>query len=199
MPITTQVAAFLLGTLAASAQTASFLPNLTRFAGVDNSQYTGDGAPSYYAAFHGPVAIARDAAGRLYIAETTRIRKIDTNGIISTITGTGVPSAFLDGPLGMALDSRGSVYFSVRNKIQRVNSDGTITTVAGTDDTTLNTGDGFPALSASLQPMALAFDPQGQLYFTDSRRVRTVRADGEGSTLAGNGDAGVGGENGPAG
>src|ERR1035441_7630070 len=124
MPITTQVAAFLLGTLAASAQTASFVPNLTRFAGVDNSQYTGDGAPSYYASSHGPIAIARDAAGRLYIAETTRIRRIDTNGIISTIIGTGVPSAFLDGPHGMALDPQSNVYFSVQNKIQRVNSDG---------------------------------------------------------------------------
>ena len=198
MSISTQVAALLLGTLAASAQTASFLPNLTRFAGVDNSQYTGDGAPSYYAALHGPVAIARDAAGRLYIAETTRIRRIDANGIISTIAGTGVPSAFLDGPLGMALDPQGNVYFSVRNKIQRVNSDGTTTTVAGTDDTTLNTGDGFPALSASLQPMALAFDPQGQLYFTDSGRVRMIRSDGKVDTVAGDGSSGVGGENGPA-
>jgi uncharacterized protein (TIGR03437 family) len=198
MPVTTQVAAFLLGTLAASAQTASFLPNLTRFAGVDNSQYTGDGAPSYYAALQYPVAIARDAAGPLYIAEATHIRKIDTNGTISTIAAYGVPYAYQDGPLGIAVDPQGNVYFSVQNKIQRVNSDGTTATVAGTDDTTLNTGDGFPALSASLQPVALAFDPQGQLYFTDTRRVRTLRSDGKVYTVAGNGDAGVGGENGPA-
>src|ERR1039458_7577136 len=92
MSITTQVAAFLLGTLAASAQPASFLPNLTRFAGVDNSQFTGDGGPPYYAALQYPVAIARDAAGRLYIAETTRIRKIDTNGIINTIAAYGSPN-----------------------------------------------------------------------------------------------------------
>src|ERR1019366_6652591 len=161
MPITTQVAAFLLGTLAASAQPASFLPNLTRFAGVDNSQYTGDGGPSYYAALQVPMAVARDGAGRLYIAETSRIRKIDTNGTISTIAAYGLPYLYQDGPLGIALDPRGNVYFSVQNKIQRVNSDGTTTTVAGTDSTTLNTGDGFAALSASLQPVALAFDPQG--------------------------------------
>ena len=175
MSITTQVAAFFLGTLAASAQTASFLPNLTRFAGVDNSQYTGDGAPSYYAALQNPLALARDAAGRMYIAESARIRKIDTNGIIGTIAAYGSPLLYQDGPLGIALDPQGSVYFSVRNKIQRINSDGSTTTVAGTDDTTLNTGEGFPALSASLQPVALAFDPQGQLYFTDTRRVRTRR------------------------
>jgi uncharacterized protein (TIGR03437 family) len=198
MSITTQVAAFLLGTLAASAQPASFLPNLTRFAGADNSQYTGDGGPSFYAALQYPVAVARDAAGRLYIAEATHIRKIDTNGTISTIAAYGVPYAYQDGPLGIAVDPQGNVYFSVRNKIQRVNSDGTTTTVAGTDDTTLNTGDGLPALSASLQPVALAFDPQGQLYFTDTRRVRTLRSDGKVYTVAGNGDAGVGGENGPA-
>ena len=198
MSLATQVAAFLLGTLAASAQTTSFLPNLTRFAGVDNSQYTGDGAPSYYAALQYPMAIARDAAGRLYIAEAARIRKIDTNGTISTIAAYGSPYLYQDGPLGIALDPQGHVYFSVRNKIQRVNSDGTTTTVAGTDDTTLNTGDGFPALSASLQPVALAFDPQGQLYFTDTRRVRTLRSDGKVYTVAGNGDSGVGGENGPA-
>jgi uncharacterized protein (TIGR03437 family) len=198
MSITTQVAAFLLGTLAASAQRASFLPNLTRFAGVDNSQYTGDGGPSYYAALQVPMAIARDAAGRLYIADNARIRKIDTNGIIGTIAAYGLPYLYQDGPLGIALDPRGIVYFSVRNKIQRVNSDGSTTTVAGTDSTTLNTGDGFPALSASLQPMALAFDPQGQLYFTDSGRVRMVRSDGKVYTVAGNGVSGVGGENGPA-
>ena len=198
MSITTQAAAFLLGTLAASAQTASFLPNLTRFAGVDNSQYTGDGAPSYYAALQGPMAIARDAAGRMYIAESARIRRIDVNGTISTIAVYGSPYLYQDGPLNIALDPQGNVYFSVRNKIQRINSDGTVTTVAGTDDTTLNTGDGIPALSASLQPMALAFDPQGQLYFNDTRRVRTVRSDGKVYTVAGNGDSGVGGENGPA-
>src|ERR1039458_5566324 len=190
MPITTQVAAFLLGTLAAPAQPASFLPNLTRFAGVDNSQHTGDGGPSYYAALQVPMAIARDAAGRLYIAETTRIRKIDTNGIINTIAAYGSPNLYQDGPLGIALDPRGIVYFTVRNKIQRVNGDGTTTTVAGTDDTTLTTGDGVPALSASLQPVALAFDPQGQLYFTDTRRVRTLRSDGKVYTVAGNGDSG---------
>jgi sugar lactone lactonase YvrE len=144
------------------------------------------------------MAIARDAAGRLYIAEAARIRKIDTNGTISTIAAYGSPYLYQDGPLGIALDPQGHVYFSVRNKIQRVNSDGTTTTVAGTDDTTLNTGDGFPALSASLQPVALAFDPQGQLYFTDTRRVRTLRSDGKVYTVAGNGDSGVGGENGPA-
>src|SRR5579863_3395714 len=76
----------------------SFFSNgLTRFAGVDTSQLTGDGGPAYYAAFQGAYALARDPAGNFYIGEMARIRKIDTHSVITTIAGTGVPGETGDG------------------------------------------------------------------------------------------------------
>src|SRR5579863_2057602 len=89
-------AAFILIPFAAAAQ--SFLSGgLSRFAGLDTSQLTGDGGPAYYATFQGANALARDPAGNFYIGEIARIRKIDTHGVITTIAGTGVPGETGDG------------------------------------------------------------------------------------------------------
>jgi hypothetical protein len=113
----------------------SFLSSgLSRFAGIDTSALTGDNGPAYYATFQGPSAVARDAAGNLYIGEIGRIRRIDTHGVITTIAGNGTPGDTGDGgPAmlaevnyvgGIALDSQGNLYFSEdQARLRRIGPD----------------------------------------------------------------------------
>ncbi len=82
----------LLVLLPSAAHSQSLFPSrLARFVGKDNSAYTGDNGPAYYAKFRAPAALARDADGNLYIAEAARIRKIDTRGIITILAPANNP------------------------------------------------------------------------------------------------------------
>jgi uncharacterized protein (TIGR03437 family) len=173
----------------------SFLNSgLSRFAGIDTSTLTGDNGPAYYAAFQGPVAVARDPAGNIYIGEIARIRKIDAQGVITTIAGTGTPGDTGDGgPAtaaevnyvgGIAIDSQGNLYFSEdQARIRRIAADGTISSIA-----------------ADNNAAGLAVDAQDQLYIAEpsNARVRLIAKDGTISTFAGTGTPGYSGEGGPA-
>ena len=181
--------------IAATACAQSLFPNgLARFAGADFSNYTGDGGPAYYGAFSLPRAVTRDSTGNLYVAESSRIRKIDANGIVSTLASN--VNAWV-----IAVDPAGNVYFSDLRTIQRLGSVGAPpTTVAGNGTASYN-GEGVPALSASMAPAGLAIDASGQVYFSDANpnfRLRVLRLDGKIYTVAGTGQAGMSGENGPA-
>jgi hypothetical protein len=137
--------------------------------------------------------VARDSAGNLYVAEASRIRKINANGIVRTLASN--VNAWV-----VAVDLAGNVYFSDRRTIQRLGSGGVPTTVAGNGTTSYN-GEGVPALSAGMAPAGVAIDASGQVYFSDSNpnfRVRVLRSDGKVYTVAGTGQAGMSGENGPA-
>ena len=82
----------------------------------------GDGGPATRAELNQPTGVALDSAGNLYIADlaNNRVWKVDTNGAITTVAGTGVEgfsgdgglatSAELNGPQGVALDSAGNLY-----------------------------------------------------------------------------------------
>ncbi len=98
---------------------------ITTVAGNGDVQFTGDGGPGPNAGVSGPLGLALDAAGNLYIADNghDRIRKVDTTGIITTAVGN---SAFVDpfkdgnlatetriiAPKGIAIDAQGTLYFS---------------------------------------------------------------------------------------
>ena len=173
----------LLVLLTSAAYPQSLFPSgLARFAGKDNSAYTGDNGSAYYSKLRGPAGLARDAAGNLYIAESARIRKIDTRGIITTLAAANNPG-------GIAVDSRGNLYYSEnQSAIRRLEPDGTLTTVVN---------------AAGVAPQGLAIDPRDardQLFFTDvlGRRVRMLNADGSTAIVAGTGSAGTRGEGGPA-
>ncbi|WP_179638913.1 NHL domain-containing protein [Tunturibacter empetritectus] len=158
-----------------------------------------------------PSAIAFDSAGNLYFAETGNhvIRKVDTNGNLTTIAGTGTQgfsgdtgpatSATLDSPQGLALDSANNLYIADthNHRIRRLNlTTGFITTIAGT--TSGFSGDGAPALSAQLNlPTALAIDASGNLYLADTANHRIRRIDastGLITTIAGTGTQGYSGD-----
>jgi sugar lactone lactonase YvrE len=95
---------------------------LTRVAGNGRYGFSGDGGPAVSALLDEPRGVVVDAAGALYIADNYnhRIRKIATNGIITTVAGNGSPGYSGDGgsatsaqlayPTGVAVDAAGNLY-----------------------------------------------------------------------------------------
>jgi RHS repeat-associated protein len=139
---------------------------------------------------------------------TFRLRRVGTDGIITTIAGNNETCAFGLHPCGdgglataarfnfllgpVAVGPDGSVYVVDGHAIRRIRPDGIIEAFAGTIDQQGFFGDGGPATSALLcGPQALAFGPDGALFVSDkeNRRVRRIAADGVISTIAGSGAA----------
>ena len=168
--------------------------------GGDPADDLGDGGPATNASFRAPSALAVDAAGNLYIADTgnDRIRKVSPDGIITTITTT----ASLRDPVDVAVDLAGNVYVAetARHRVRKVSPDGTVTTLAGIGEFGFS-GDGGLGPGAALnEPGAVAVDFTGTLYIadTENHRVRKVGLDGIITTVAGNGGFKFSGDGGPA-
>ncbi|MCA1674133.1 MAG: hypothetical protein LC799_18695, partial [Actinobacteria bacterium] len=171
---------------------------------------SGDGGPASAAQLGWPYLITVDAAGAVYFSESSRVRRIDPGGTITTVAGTGsweysgdggpATAAGLNGPLGLAVDGAGNLFIGDWMRLRRVDTSGIITTVAGTG-TSGYSGDGGPAVDAEISVAAgLAVDASGNLFFADvlNWRVRRVDANGIISTVAGNGVPGEAVDGGPA-
>ena len=159
---------------------------INAFAGSGNLGYAGDGGPAVNAYLNRPEALAIDAAGNIYIADTGnhRIRKVATDGTITTVAGNGVArfsgdgglgvSASLYYPQGVAVDAAGYVYISdtYNTRIRVVSPNGLITTIAGNGKFN-SYGDGGPATSAALSfPRGIAVGPGGKIYIADNQNSR---------------------------
>ncbi len=182
-------------------------------AGNGIAGFSGDGGVATGASLNGPFAVAVDAAGNIYIADTNnnRIRKVDTKGIISTVAGgntfgfggDGGPAtdATLYAPESLALDPHGSIYIADwgNARVRVINPAGVINTVAGNGANGYN-GDGQPATAARISARCVALDSAGNLYIADeeSSRIRKVDSEGVISTVVGNGAFGFSGDGGAA-
>ena len=187
---------------------------ITTVAGTAGVQgYTGDGGLAISAMLGRPVALTLDVAGNLYYVDSVNqcVRRIGTDGIISTVAGNGVEAFAGDGglaisaslafPLGIALDAKGNMYVADanNNRIRMINAGGIITTVAGNGSGGLS-GDGGQAGNASLNiPSDVAVDGAGNLYIADAgnNRIREVDPTGVIKTIAGTNDNGFSGDGGP--
>jgi sugar lactone lactonase YvrE len=187
-------------------------------AGMDRvSGFSGDNGAATSAAMNGPSGIAVDNAGNIYISDTenNRVRKVDSRtGIITTVAGNGLAGFSGDGgrateaslqvPEGIAVDSAGNLYITdLRNyRVRKVDAaTGIISTVAGNgrNDSSFVL-DGVPATqSALIFPRGVAVDGDGNILIADYYQVRKVSASsGIITTVAGNGNCCLTGDNGPA-
>ena len=186
------------------------------FAGSLESATPGDGGPALEAGFVELTGIALAQDGNVYVADggAFRVRVIHPDGMIETLaggieqgyTGDGGPAraAFLVRPEGLALDRDGAVYIadSGAHVVRHVDAAGTIETVVGTGRAGFS-GDGGPAQEAQLQsPEGVFVDVEGDgsLYVADTgnHRIRRVDRDGAITTIAGTGEPGHSGDDGPA-
>ncbi len=148
----------------------------------------GDGGPATAAVLAGPMSVAVNAAGELFIADNTdnKIRKVNASGIISTFAGggyevyDGVPAtnATLNQPSAIAVDTAGNVYIADQGhyRIKKVTPGGIINTYVGTGVFGM-TGDGGAAIVARITGIkGICTDVSGNLYIAgaESNTVRKV-------------------------
>jgi sugar lactone lactonase YvrE len=160
--------------------------------------FAGDGGPVGDALYNQPKAIAIDPDGAIFVLDQRnhRVRRIDPDGTIATVVGTGTPGDGGDGrdpadaelrfeaggnpePSGaLAIDADGILYVSdgLNHRIRRVDLvAGTITTIAGTGEPGYS-GDGGPATAARLNNARdLELGPDGRLWIADTEN-HVIRA-----------------------
>ena len=133
---------FLLSLLAAAIASGQ---TISTFAGNGTAGSSGDKGPGTQAEINRVVGLAADAAGNIYLADqnNNRVRKVDTNMVITTFAGTGAAGstgdggqaaqAQLNGPLGLCVAPSGSIYVNDEGngRVREISTSGIITTVAG--------------------------------------------------------------------
>ena len=167
--------------------------------------YAGTGSPGFVngdtsiASFNRPFGICIDTIGNLYLADAYNncIRKISTDGEVSTYAGTGT-AGYLDGPaneatfnqpINLCFDDDGNMYVSdfLNQRIRKISSDMIVTTIAGTGVAGLHNG---PVNEARFNyPRGICLDDTGNIYIGDSwnHRIRKISTDGFVTTWAGGG------------
>jgi len=172
------------------------------------STYAGNGQAGFTdgsanaASFNGPSDVVVDSDGNLYVADINNhaIRKIDINGTVSTIAGSGKPgftdskgtAASFNLPVGLGIDSQKNLYIAdlANHAIRKVDVGGNTSTVAGTG--AAGDVDGSVAVASFKLPYDVDVDGSGNLYIADDKnhKIRIIRINNSVETLAGNGTEG---------
>jgi len=142
------------------------------------------------ASFWGPVGVAIDSSGNIYVAEefNSKIRKITAGGVVTTLAGSG-SFASVNGagnvasfwfPTGVSVDSSGNVYVADAgsNKIRKITAAGVVSTLAGNplNGNWSGSEDGAVTAASFDQPKGVAVDSSGNVYVADSgnNRIRKI-------------------------
>ncbi|MBD3266629.1 hypothetical protein GF373_08165, partial [bacterium] len=173
-------------------------------AGTGAKGFWGEEAPASEAALNNPERLVVDSSGNIFFSDrdNNRVRKIDSQGVITTIAGTGeagyvgdggpATEAKLKSPVGLLLRANGDLYVADRGNhvVRKIDASGVITTIAGRGELGY-AGDNDKATKAFLHlPNDLAMDSQGNLYIADSGNhvIRVVDKSGIIKTYAGMGE-----------
>jgi len=188
---------------------------ITTVAGDGGFFFMGDNGPAYRASVAGPTGVVVDDQGVLYIADrnNNRIRAVDAQGMITTVSGTGKQDYNGDSevahetnlylPFGVALDPEGKLLVIDRShyRIRSINlKRGSVETIAGNGNK-MFAGDGGPATGATLSfPHGIAVDNNDNVIVSDkgNYRIRKISSDGIIHTVVGNGIRGNIGDGLPA-
>ena len=151
----------------------------------ETSTVAGDGkagyadGPANKAQFNGPIGVAVDARGNIYVADSynDRIRLITPDRQVSTVAGKGTPgfadgdrnTALFDTPSGIVVANDNSLIVADtgNDRLRRITPDGNVTTLPTTD------------LSS---PIGLALTHDNFLYVTELDRSRVVQIALDGTT-----------------
>jgi len=181
-----------LASLLLSASLCFGQPTIQLIAGGNANNPIGDGGPAVSAFIGQAGNITVDLAGNLYIWDATdsRIRKVNTAGIISSVTATIGQLKEIEGTGGLTTDIAGNLYIGDRQSylVRKVDTAGVMTTIAGNGTFGLSGGDGSQATSVSIcSPSGVAADRAGNVYFGSSicGAVRKIDPSGVLSTFAG--------------
>jgi trimeric autotransporter adhesin len=174
--------------------------NIRTVAGTGQPGFSGDGRPALQARMNGANFLAFGRDGNLFVSDTanTRVRRISSDGTITTVAGRGGPQfqassgdggpaidARFSDPLSIAVDATGVLYVAdwVANRVRRVDRDGIVTTVARVNS-----------------PTGVAVDAAGNLFIAQPSNHRVVKMalDGTLTTVAGTGKGGFSGDSGLA-
>jgi sugar lactone lactonase YvrE len=188
---------------------------ITTIAGTGRPRYAGDGAPAT-GDLGSPTGLTLEWDGSLLVstgADANRVIRLGLDGLLHTVAGTGAtdfqgdggppPKATFSETTSTVIDPRGNLYIADigNSRVRRVTPDGIIWTVAGGGTKSATQADGGPATKAALRnPVCLAVDESGTVYFTEwhANRIRKLTPDGIITTVAGTGTAGFSGDGGPA-
>ncbi|NVJ48694.1 MAG: T9SS type A sorting domain-containing protein, partial [Cytophagia bacterium] len=173
--------------------------DVTRLAGSLSRGFSDGNGVS--ASFNSPRGIAVDASGNIYVADAGnhRIRKITSNGDVSTLAGSGSgnvdgngTSARFSNPFGVAVDVSGNVYVADygNHKIRKITPNGDVTTLAGSGSA--GSADGNGTAASFNNPSGISVDAAGNVYVTDygNHNIRKITPNGDVSTVAGTGTTG---------
>jgi poly(3-hydroxybutyrate) depolymerase/sugar lactone lactonase YvrE len=163
--------------------------SLTTVAGTGAAGFTGDGGPATAAQLNAPSGLAVDRQGNLFIADSHnhRVRRLATDGSITTVAGTGTPgfagdrgpatAAPLHLPTGVAVDSQGNLFIadSLNHRVRRVGVDGVITTVIGGEP---GAGSGGALAIPLHYPAGVAVDQAGDVLVADPFHHRVWKVSG---------------------
>ncbi len=159
-----------------------------------------DGPPKT-ARFYSPMGMDVDPKGRVLVADyqNHRLRRIETDGKVVTVAGSG-SSSYKDGvgtgahlgyPWDVASDAKGTMYVSSYNhhRIRKISAAGIVSTFAGSGSSSFKDGQGTSARFNS--PRGIASTGDGVVYVADygNHRIRRIRPDRTVTTLAGSGTA----------
>ena len=179
---------------------------ITKICGGNAIGYGGDNGLAINASIHNPQSLVCDASGNLYFVDAgnSRIRKIDTSGIITTFAGTGIAgysgdnslaiNANINSPTALAFDKLGNLYFAdnlnnpyQRECIRKINTQGIITAFAGdTSGSGFNTTDGIPAIQAYFNVISsIKIDRLGNVFVGGNDMVKKINSLGIIKTIAG--------------
>lgn len=175
--------------------TSNTVASVTTYAGTTVAGFVN--GPVASAQFSHPQAVATDAQGNIYVADSFNnvIRKI-AGGIVSTLAGSGAAGyknatgteAQFYSPQGLIVDTQGNVYVSDfgNNAIRKITPDGVVSTLAGGNGAGYANGTGSAV--KFYNPMGLAIDLQGNIYVADKGNnvIRKITAAGVTSTFSGN-------------
>jgi len=136
---------------------------ITTIAGTGEWGFSGDDGPAVEAKLAGPQSVAISSDGSIYFSDfsNSRIRRIDPDGIITTVVNQSANS--------IAIGPDDSLYYVFLNSIRRIGTDGSVDTIAGVWYASGYSGDGGLATQARLNyPEGLAIGLNGGIYIADT-------------------------------